>query len=107
MQPRPAASLRGFLCAGRWLGRGCRLRAGCRAGTMNFDVRDLDGTEWTFTVRGHACDLFNQLDGGIITLAEDGVSAIQAGVGNFGDKELRAVGVRSGVGVGETPRAVE
>ena len=74
---------------------------------MDFDVRDLDRTERAFAVGGHASDLLDQFDGGVIALAEDGVLAIEAGIGNFSDEELRAVGVGSGVGVGETPGTIE
>src|SRR5208283_4873813 len=52
-------------------------------------------------------DLLYQFDGGVIALAEDGVAAIEAGVGNFGDKKLTSVGVRPGVGVGETSGTIK
>src|SRR6267378_3585597 len=74
---------------------------------MDFDVRDLDGTERALSVRSHASDFLDQFDGGVIALAEDGIAAVQAGVGNFGDEELRAVSIGSGIGVGETPGAIE
>jgi hypothetical protein len=79
---------------------------GC-AGAMDFDVRDLDGTKRAFAVGRHASDFLHQFDCRVIALAKNGIAAIEAGVGNFSDKELRAVGVRSGVGVGETAGAIE
>src|SRR5208282_957878 len=74
---------------------------------MDFDVRDLDGVDRTFAVRGHASDFLHQFDCRVIALAENGVPAIEAGVRHFGDKELRAVGVGSGVSVGESSGAIE
>ena len=74
---------------------------------MDFNVLDFDRTERAFAVRGHASDYLDQFHCGVITLAEDGVFAIEAVVGNFSDEELRAVGVGSGIGVGETPGAIE
>src|SRR5258708_20604314 len=74
---------------------------------MNLYMRDLDGTERTLSVRSHARDFLYQFNGGVITLAENGVTAVQAGVGNFGDEKLRAVGVGSGIGIGETPGTIE
>src|SRR5580658_4611430 len=74
---------------------------------MDFDVIDLDRTKRTFAIRGHARDFLHQFDGSVIALSKDGVAAIEARVRNFGDEELRAVGVGSGVGVGETPGTVE
>src|SRR5208337_1677412 len=94
-----APSLLKLLRASRRFGRG----RGCR----DFDVRDLDGMDRGFAVHGHARDFLDQFDRSIIALAEDGVFAIEARIGNFGDEELRSVGVGSGVGVGETPRAIE
>ena len=43
----------------------------------------------------------------IVALSENGVAAIQAGIGNFRDEELRAVGVGTGVGVGQTARTIK
>src|SRR4030081_1691301 len=74
---------------------------------MYFTVRDFARTERAFAVRGHASDFLDQFHCGVITLAEDGVFAIEAGVGNFSDEELRAIGVGSGIGVGDTPWAIE
>src|ERR1035441_7198143 len=71
------------------------LRFRCGRGVTDFDVRDLDRTNRALTVLGHAGDFLHQFDGGRIALAEDGIAAIEAGVGNLGDEELRAVGVRS------------
>src|SRR5208282_3426121 len=93
-----------LLYARRWLG----LDLGGRcSGAMDFDMRDLDRMQRAFAVGAHASDFLNQLDRGVIALAEDGIAAIEAGVGNLGDEELRAVGAGSGIGVGETPRAIE
>src|SRR5258708_8855179 len=74
---------------------------------MDFHVRDLDRTERTLSVRSHARDFLYQFNGGVITLAENGVTAVQAGEGNFGDEKLRAVGAGSGIGIGETPGTIE
>src|SRR6266702_5511302 len=43
----------------------------------------------------------------IFALTEDRVAAIQTGVGSFRNKELRAVGVGTGVGVCEAPGLIE
>src|SRR5258708_8460695 len=74
---------------------------------MDFHVRDFYGTERTLSVRSHARDFLYQFNGGVITLAENGVTAVQAGVGNFGDEKLRAVGVVCGIGIGETVGTIE
>ena len=74
---------------------------------MNFDVRDLDRTKRTFTIRGHARDFLNQLDGVVIALSKDGIAAVEAGVGNFSDEELRAVGVGPCIRVGEAAGAIK
>src|SRR4029077_4090167 len=103
-KPRLPYVLRRFPHGRRWFGN-CGL-AGCTS-TMDFDVRDLDGTERAFAVSCHTSNFLDQFDGGIIALAEDGVLAIEAGIGNFSDEKLRAVGVGSGVGVGETPGPIE
>ena len=42
---------------------------------MDFYVRDLDWTERAFAVRGHASDFLDQFDGGVVALAENGVTA--------------------------------
>src|SRR5271157_1434960 len=74
---------------------------------MDFDVRDLDRAERGFAARSHVSNFLDQFDGGIIALAENVISAIEAGVGNFGDEELRAIGVRSDIGVSQTPGPIE
>src|SRR5277367_3261793 len=78
---------------------------------MDFDVRDLDGMKRTVITRvaRHTGDLFNQFNRGIVALAKDGIAAAQMlTMGNvLGDEELRAIGVGTGVGVGQTPRAIE
>ena len=58
-------------------------------------------------IAAHARDLFHQSNSGFVTLAENGISAVQMRVGNFGDKELRAVGVRTGIGVGQASGPVK
>jgi hypothetical protein len=60
-----------------------------------------------FAIRWPCERFLNQHDGGVIALAEDGIAAIEAGVGNFSDEELRAVGVGPGVGVCEAAGAIE
>src|SRR5208282_774788 len=96
-----APSLLELLHARRRFGRGCRV--------LDFDVRDLHGIDGAVIARiaGHARDLLHQFDGGCVALAEDGIAAIEAGVRNLSDEELRTVGIGSGVGVGETPGAIE
>src|ERR1700678_3989226 len=74
---------------------------------MDFDVDDLDRAKWTFTIGSHARDFLDQFDGSVIALSEDGVAAIEARVGNFGDEELRTVGIRSGVRVSHTSGTIE
>src|ERR1700687_4695412 len=74
---------------------------------MDFNVCNLDRTKRALSVLRHASDILDQFDGGRIALAEDGIAAIEARVGNLRDEELRTVGVGSGVGVGETTRAIE
>src|SRR5271167_3554922 len=58
-------------------------------------------------VAAHPRDLLQQRHAGVIALAEDGVSAVQARIGNLGDEELRAVGVGTGIGIGQTPWTIE
>ena len=55
----------------------------------------------------HAGDLFYQGDGRIVALAENGVTTVQMWIGNFGDKKLRAVGIRTGIGVRQPSGTVE
>ena len=74
---------------------------------MDLDVRDLHRTQRALAIGRHARNLLDQFDGRIIALPEDGVAAVQAGVGNFGDEKLRAIGVGSGIRVGETARTIE
>ena len=91
---------------GRLLHRGlggCRLRCRrCCSGLCDRDVVNLHrAIRPVVGVAAHAGNLFHQSDGGFVALAEDGVSAIQVRVGNFGDEELGAVSVRAGVGVSQ------
>src|SRR5215831_1945060 len=55
----------------------------------------------------HTRDLFYQLNGCIVTLAENGVSAVQMRRWHFSDKELRAVGIRARVGHGQATGAIK
>ena len=59
------------------------------------------------SIAWHACDFLHQLDAGVIALPKDGIAAIQTRIGHFGDKKLRAIGIRPGVGVGQPARAIE
>src|SRR5258707_1859050 len=68
---------------------------------------NFDGAEGAFAVRSTAGVFLYQFYGGASTLAKKGETAVQAGVGNFGDEKLRAVGVGSGIGIGETPGTIE
>ena len=43
----------------------------------------------------------------VVALTEEGVSAIQTRVGDFGDEKLRAIGIGTSVGVGQASGAVE
>ena len=44
---------------------------------------------------------------GVVALTEEGVSAIQTGIGDFGDEELGSVGAGASVGIGQASGAVE
>src|SRR5258708_1231474 len=74
---------------------------------MDFHVRDFYGTERTLSARSHPRAFLYQFTGGFTPRAKNGETAVQAGVGNFGDEKLRAVGVGSGIGIGETPGTIE
>ena len=66
------------------------------------DVGDEDGGEgFIGGVARDAGDGGSEADGGRVALAEDGIAAVEVGLGGFGDKELGAVGVGAGVGQGE------
>ena len=55
----------------------------------------LHGAKWAvICVFSHASNLLNQRHGGFVALAEDGVIAVQRGIGHFSDKKLRSVGIR-------------
>jgi hypothetical protein len=92
----------------RFLHWRCGLGGGC-AGAVDFDVSDLYVMQWTVIagVPRHASDLFYKFDGSVVALTENCVATVEAGIGNFGDEKLRAVGVRAGVGIGEASGAVE
>src|ERR1017187_2530296 len=70
-------------------------------------MRDLRRIKWPVVARigGEAGDLLHQF--GVIALSEDGVFAVQVRRRNFGDKELRTVGVRAAVGHGQATGLVE
>src|SRR6266581_8682023 len=95
----------GSFGSGRRLRHG-RLGRGSSA-SLDFNVRDLYRTKWAFTIGCHARDLFDQLDRGRIALAEDGISAVEAGIWNLGDKKLRAIGIPASICVGKASRTVE
>src|SRR5580693_10093848 len=58
-------------------------------------------------VAAHPRNLLYQLYAGVITLAKNGVLAVQTCVGNFCDKELRAVGIGSSIRIGHTAGTIE
>src|SRR5207248_1652041 len=58
-------------------------------------------------IAGAASHVFHQVNRVLVALAEDGVLAIEPGGGAFGDEKLRAIGIRSGVGVGQPSADVE
>src|SRR5664280_1544884 len=75
-------------------------------------VDDLDGDDlgrvvWPIAARigRHACDLLHQIE--VLALSEDGVFAVEVGCWNFGDEELRAVGVGPAIGHRQPPGLVE
>src|SRR5258708_39457711 len=91
----PALLWCGFRCG--WfldcrLGRGCRRRLGCRRSAFcddnmgNFD-RAVGAVVGIST---HPRNLLYQGAAGFLALTEEGVSALQAGVGDLGDKKLPA-----------------
>src|SRR5438067_9746581 len=55
----------------------------------------------------HASNLFHQLHARIVTLAEECVAAVQAGIRDLSNEKLRAVRVGPGIGVGEPARPVK
>ncbi len=111
----PALLWGGFGCGWRLycgLGRCCRF--GCRwlrRRRSTFCDRDVINLHRAIRpvigIAAHARDLFHQGNGSFVALAEDRVSAIQMRVGNFGDKELRAVRIRTGIGVSQSSGAVK
>ena len=103
-----------------WSGCGCRLfysRLGRRGrrwfGCSGSALGDDDMNDFDRPIRAivgipaHACDLFHQSHAGLVALAEDGVSTIQAGIWDLGDEELGAVGVRTSVGVGQASGSIK
>src|SRR5208337_2407710 len=93
-----------LLYADLWFG--CIFCCGC-GGALDFDVVDFDRENRPLAISGGARNFLNQFDRGIVALAENGVLAIETGVWDLSDEELRAVGVGSGVGIGETSGAIE
>src|SRR5580704_5852432 len=100
---------RGRRRAGWFLRRGCRLSRSGRATANNLDVNNLHRTKRTVIagVGSLVRDLFHQFHAGFITLAEDGVAPVEMRLGDLRDEELRAVGSRTGVGIGESAGLVE
>ena len=80
-----------------------------RAGLHDRDVSNLNRTKRAVVawVASHAGNLLDQFDTCVIALAKDRVAAVQAIVGNFGNEELRAVRVGTGVGIGKAAGAIE
>src|ERR1700730_491743 len=101
-----------------WSGFGCSrlrdygLRHCCRFSRRS-NLGDRDVVDLNRAVRpivgiaSHVGDLLHQGNCGLIALAEDGVSAIQAGVRNLSNKELRAVRVGTRVGIRQAPGTVK
>src|ERR1700731_4971582 len=90
------------------LGRGRRRRLGCgRSAFFDDNMGNFDRAVGAVGgIATHARNLLYQGDAGFIALTEDGVSAIQAGVGDFGDEKLRAVSAGTAVGVSQASGAV-
>src|ERR1039457_6551346 len=70
-------------------------------------MRNLHRVDGSFAGRWHPRNFLHQFDSRIIALAKDRIAAIQARIRYFSDKELGAVGVRSGIGISETPRPIK
>ena len=104
-----------------WSGCGCRWFFYCGLGAVvlgfgrrgsaalgDDDVSDLDRAIWAVVgIATHARNLLHQRDAGLVALTEESVSAVQAGIGDFGDEKLGAVGAGTGVGIGQASGAVE
>ena len=102
------AGAAGFLTAGLAAVAGFAAAGRCCSCLCDGDVINLHrAIRPVVGITAHAGNLFHQSDGGFVALAEDGVSAVQMRVGNFCNKELRAVGVRTGVGVGQASGTVK
>src|SRR5580700_8128898 len=73
------------------------------------NVNNLHRTKRAVVLRvgGHARNLFDQRDGGLIALPEDGVVPVQVRLGYLRDEELRAIRSRAGVGVGQASGFIE
>ena len=86
-----------------------RWRSGWLGQAMYFDFRDLHRIIRSVVARigGFACDLFYQLDALGSALAEEVVVAVEMRRRNFGDEELRAVGVWTRVRHCQSTRNVE
>src|SRR5271168_789017 len=112
LSPHESVLICGWLCRGR-CGLCRRWSRGGRCGRAvnNLDVNNLHRTKWPVVpgVSGHARDLFNERDGGVVALAEDGVAAAKMSTVSdvFRNKKLRFVRVRTGVCIGETAGPVE
>src|SRR5437879_12577473 len=86
-------------------GRLCR----CRASTFDGDVADFHGTERPVIagIASHPGNLLHEGHRGRITLAKDGVAAVQVRRRYLGDEELGTVSIRSGIGQRETARPIK
>src|SRR5450631_235181 len=81
-----------------------------RAAMQNRNLNDLHRSLRTIVrITRHASDFLNNLNAGGIALAKNCVTAGQARavLYVFGDKKLRSVGVRPGIGVGQASRLIK
>ena len=79
-----------------------------RPAPINFDVlNDNGGIGSVVCTARLAGNFLDQLNAGSIALAKDGVLAVERRSGDFGDEELRAVGIRAGIGVGKAAWLIE
>src|SRR5436853_3079961 len=86
-------------------GRLCR----CRASTCDGDVADFHGTERPVIagLASHPGNLLHEGHRGRITLAKDGVAAVQVRRRYLGDEKLGTVSIRSGIGHRQTARTIK
>src|SRR5271166_2263713 len=91
-----------------WLCRSCALGRRCRMLRIDdLDVGNLRRTVWPVGARigGQARDPLYHIE--VLALPENRVLAVEVRRGNFGDEELRAVGVRPTVGHRQAAGLVE